>query len=37
MMHRFPSDWFNPPLQVGARSGLSAGDRAFIGKLYPPQ
>jgi hypothetical protein len=37
MMARLPSDWFSPPLQIGARNGLSAGDRAFIGKLYPPQ
>lgn len=37
MMSRLPSDWFSPPLQVGARKGLSAGDRAFIGKLYPLQ
>ena len=37
MMSRLPSDWFSPPLQIGARTGLSAGDRAFIGKLYPPQ
>jgi len=37
MMARLPSDWFSPPLQIGARKGLSAGDRAFISKLYPLQ
>jgi len=35
MMARLPSDWFDPPLQIGARTGLSAGDRAFIARLYP--
>jgi hypothetical protein len=37
MMARLPSDWFNPPLQIGARTGLSAGDRALIARLYPFQ
>lgn len=35
MMTHLPSNWFSPPLQVGARTGLSQGDRTFIAMLYP--